>query len=448
MQALRDVVSTLAEELQIPGVAVGLLYEGREEHAFHGVTSIDNPLPVDERTLFLCGSTTKTFTATVVMQLVERGLVDLAAPVRTYLPGFRVEDEKAASSVTVSQLLNHTAGWDGDFFKNTGEGDDALERYVAAMAGLRQLTRPGEAVSYNNAAFAIAGRLVETVTGKPYEVAVRTLLLEPLGLENTMFLSRQMMTRRFAVGHQRLQDGGTTVLPLGIPRGANPEGGLATTTRDLITWARFHLEGEPSVLATEVALRMREPTAHAPGWSSGDAVGLSWLLDDVGGLRVVGHGGAMPGQLSLFKIVPERSFALVSCTNCAPVGSAFNERVMRWAWETVLGSPIPEPATVSRSAEEVGPFVGRYETVANVVTVAPNGEGITLEVVDRPEVLAELEIDPEQEPPIPFLFCAGDGERIICTTPPYRGSTGFFVRDGDGVVTALNAFGRHTVRTG
>jgi len=246
----------------------------------------------------------------------------------------------------------------------------------------------------------------------------------------------------------RHQDGGTTVLPLGIPRGANPEGGLATTTRDLITWARFHLEGEPSVLATEVALRMREPTAHAPGWSSGDAVGLSWLLDDVGGLRVVGHGGAMPGQLSLFKTVPERSFALVSCTNCAPVGSAFNERVMRWAWETVLGSPIPEPATVSRSAEEVAPFVGRYETVANVVTVAPNGEGITLEVVDRPEVLAELEIDPEQEPPIPFLFCAGDGQRIICTTPPYRGSTGFFVRDGDGVVTALNAFGRHTVRTG
>ncbi len=174
MRALRDVVSTLAEKLQIPGVAVGLLYEGREEHAFHGVTSIENPLPVDERTLFLCGSTTKTFTATAVMRLVEQGLVDLAAPVRTYLPGFRVEDEEAANSVTVLQLLNHTAGWDGDFFKNTGEGDDALERYAAAMAGLRQLARPGEAVSYNNASFAVAGRLVETVTGKPYEVAVRT----------------------------------------------------------------------------------------------------------------------------------------------------------------------------------------------------------------------------------------------------------------------------------
>ena len=447
MEPLADVVSTLAEELQIPGVAVGLLHDGQEHHAFHGVTSIENPLPVDERTLFLCGSTTKTFTATAIMRLVEQGRVDLDARVRSYLPEFRVVDQDAANAVTVLQLLNHTAGWDGDFFKNTGEGDDALERYVEAMAELRQLTQPGEAVSYNNASFGIAGRLVETVAEMPYEEAVRTLLVEPLGLEDTLFFSRQMMTRRFAAGHQRLQDGGTSVMPFGIPRGANPEGGLATTTRDLVSWARCHLEDGDSILSPELARTMREPTVRAPGWSAGDAVGLSWLLSDVAGLWVVGHGGAMPGQLSLFKTVPERNFALASCTNAQPVGSAFNERIMRWAWETVLETPIPEPETVARSADDVTPFCGRYETVANVVTVAPSGQGISLEVIDRPEVLAELGIDPEQEPPIPFLFRAGEGDRIICTEPPYRGSTGFFVRDGDGAVTALNAFGRHTVRT-
>ena len=447
MQAFSDLVSTLAEELRIPGVAVGLLHDGQEHHAFHGVTSIENPLPVDERTLFLCGSTTKTFTATAIMRLVEQGLVDLDARVRAYLPEFRVADEEAANAVTVLQLLNHTAGWDGDFFKNTGEGDDALARYVEAMAGLRQLTLPGEVVSYNNASFGIAGRLVEKVTGTTYEAAIRTLLLDPVELEDTLFFTRELMTRRFAVGHQRLQDGGTTLLPYGIPRGANPEGGLATTTRDLVAWARFHLEDGGSILSPELARSMREPTVRAPGWSSGDAVGLSWLLGDVAGLWVVGHGGVMPGQLSLFKTVPERRFALVSCTNAHPVGAAFNERVMRWAWETVLETPIPEPETVSRSAEDVTPFCGRYETVANVVTVAPSSEGISLEVIDRPEILEELGIDPEQEPPIPFRFRAGDGDRIICTEPPYRGSTGFFVRDGGGAVTALNAFGRHTVRT-
>jgi CubicO group peptidase (beta-lactamase class C family) len=442
VQALEDTVSSLADELKVPGVAVGLLQDGEEHYAFHGVTSVDNPLSVDERTLFLCGSTTKTFTATALMLLVDEGRLDLEDPVRAHLPDFRVEDEDAARTVTVLQLLNHTAGWDGDFFRNTGDGDDALARYVEAMAGLRQLVPPGEAVSYNNASLAVVARLVEKVSGMPYEAALRELLLGPLHLDDTLFFSRELMTRRCAAGHQRLQDGGTAVQPYGLPRAENGVGGLATTTRDLIAWARFHLRDERSAI-----VRMREPTVDAPGWSYGDAVGLSWLLDDIAGLRVVGHGGAMPGQLSLWKMVPERGFALAACTNCHPTGGAFNERLMRWAWETVLDAPISEPETAARSAEEVQPVCGVYETVANIVTVAPKGDGISLEVVDRPEVLKELGLDPEQEPPVPFLFRPGEGDRIICPSGPYRGSKGFFVRDGGDQAAALNAFGRYMPRT-
>jgi CubicO group peptidase (beta-lactamase class C family) len=412
------------------------------------VTSIDNPLPVDGRTLFLCGSTTKTFTATVIVRLVEQGVVDLDATVRTYLPDFRVEDDHAAASVTVRQILNHTAGWDGDFFKNTGEGDDALALYIEAMAALQQIARPGEVLSYNNASFGVAGRVIEQVTETPYEAALRTWLLEPLGLEDTLFFSRELLTRRFAVDHQRLQDGGTTVLKGGFSRATNPVGGLATTIRDLIAWARFHLGDGAGIVSSELVRLMREPTVRAPGWAAGDAVGLGWLLSDVGGLAVVGHGGATTGQLSLFKTVPECGFALVSCTNCSPVGGAFNDRIMRWAWETLLETPVPEPETAPRSADEVEAVCGRYETVASVITAARSGEGISLEVVDRPELLEELGVELEQEPPVPFLFSARDRDRIVCLTPPHRGSTGFFVRDGDGAVTGLNAFGRHTVRTG
>jgi CubicO group peptidase (beta-lactamase class C family) len=190
------------------------------------------------------------------------------------VPELRVEDEEAAASVTVLQLLNHTSGWDGDFFRNTGDGDDALARYVEAMSGLRQLTRPGAAVSYNNASFGVAGRLVERVTGSPYEAALRELLLGPLDLQDTLFFSRDLVTRRFAVDHQRLQDGGTNLLPFGFPRATNPVGGLATTTRDLIAWARFHLGHGDSLLTPELARRMHEPTVEAPGWSQVVAVGI------------------------------------------------------------------------------------------------------------------------------------------------------------------------------
>lgn len=448
MDGLQEAVSALAEELDVPGVAVGVLQDGREAHICHGVTSLENPLPVDERTLFLCGSTTKTFTATAVLRLVERGLVDLDAPARTYVPELRVADENAAASVTVLQLLNHTSGWDGDFFRNTGDGDDALARYVDAMAGLQQLTRPGEAVSYNNAAFAVAGRLVENVTASPYETALRELVLEPLALEHSLFFPRELLTRRVALDHQRLQDGGTTLLPFGFARATNAVGGLATTTRDLIAWARFHLDGDDSILSRELLRRMQQPTVEAPGWSQGDGAGIAWLLADVAGLRVVGHGGATLGQLSLFKMVPERHFALVSCTNCGPVGADFNERIMEWAWEELLGAPIPEPETVARTADETAAYCGRYETIASIMDITAHDGGLSLLVVDRPELLEEFGVELEQEPPVPFRFLAGLDDRVVCTTPPHRGSNGFFVRDGTGRITAINAFGRHALRTG
>jgi CubicO group peptidase (beta-lactamase class C family) len=125
---LQDKLAGLAAELGVIGVAVGVLLDGQEMYAFSGVTSVENPLPVDAGTLFQGGSTTKTFTATALLRLVDQGLVDLDAPVRSYVPEFRTKQPEVGEQVTVLQLLNHTAGWDGDLFAETGNGDDALAR--------------------------------------------------------------------------------------------------------------------------------------------------------------------------------------------------------------------------------------------------------------------------------------------------------------------------------
>src|SRR5437016_2433374 len=120
-KVLQDKVEELASELEVPGVAVGVLHDTETQYAVHGVTSTENPLPVDLDTLFQFGSTGKTYTATAMLRLVEQGKVDLDAPVRTYLPDFRLKDEDVAQKVTVLQLFNHTAGWQGDLMDNTGE---------------------------------------------------------------------------------------------------------------------------------------------------------------------------------------------------------------------------------------------------------------------------------------------------------------------------------------
>ncbi|MBO0838390.1 MAG: beta-lactamase family protein, partial [Actinobacteria bacterium] len=181
-QQLQAAVTEAAERLAVPGVAVGVFLDGAEHYAVHGVTSVENPLEVDTGTLFQFGSTGKTYTATTIMILVERGLIELDAPVRQYVPELRLKDEETASKVTVLQLLNHTAGWAGDLLDNTGSGDDALAKYVELMAGLEQVTPLGSTVSYNNASLSLAGRVIEKVTGKTFEEAMKELLFEPLGL--------------------------------------------------------------------------------------------------------------------------------------------------------------------------------------------------------------------------------------------------------------------------
>jgi CubicO group peptidase (beta-lactamase class C family) len=108
-----------------------------------------------------------------MMRLVEQGKVDLKAPVRTYLPDFRVQDEAVSRTVTVWNLLTHTSGWEGQV-SGPDRGEDTLRNFVATtMPDLMQLAPPGAAWSYNNAGFSVAGRVIESVTGTSINRAVR-----------------------------------------------------------------------------------------------------------------------------------------------------------------------------------------------------------------------------------------------------------------------------------
>src|SRR2546421_6376235 len=165
---LGKVVEAAMKEFDVPGVSVGILHEGKELTAGYGITNIEFPLPVDDETLFQIGSTTKTFTATAIMQLVDDGLVDLEAPVRSFLPKFRVSEEAIGDQILVRHLLTHMGGWLGDYFDDVGRGEDALRRIVSRMASRTpQLTPLGKWWSYNNAGFYVAGRIIEVVTKKP-----------------------------------------------------------------------------------------------------------------------------------------------------------------------------------------------------------------------------------------------------------------------------------------
>jgi CubicO group peptidase (beta-lactamase class C family) len=389
------------------------------------------------------------------MRLVEQGTIDLASPVRTYVPELRLKDEQVAHDVAVLQLLNHTGGWDGDLFEDTGEGDDALERYVARMATIEQVTPLGFTVSYNNASLGLAGLLIQRVTGMTYEQAVQELVLEPIGLAKSMFAAKQIMTHRFSQGHRRLPDGTTELTrPWDMGRFAAPMGGLASSVTDQLAWARFHMGDGTApdgarVVEAETLRRMQRPTVECPGNALGDAVGISWLLRDVEGVRVVAHGGDTAGQHSIFEMVPDQGFAITSLTNCGPNGGEFNEKIFRWAFEAYLGVVITDPEPLRLDADALGVYVGRYETIATVMTVAPGDGVLQVEAKTRPELLEQFgETESDDEPPIPIGLLPGEGDRYIVPEGSAQGMRGYFTRDEDGAINGMHIGGRFAKKTG
>lgn len=447
---LRAAVREAADELGVPGVAVGIYHQGSEQYAFHGVTSTENPLPVDASTLFQFGSTGKTYTATAIMRLVSSGQVELEVPVRRYVPELTLKDEATAQNVTVLQLLNHTAGWDGDLFDNTGTGDDALERMVARMVRLEQVTPLGTMVSYNNAALSLAGRIIEKVTGKTFEDAMTELIFEPLGLSSSFYFPTDVMTRRFVAGHNWLPDGTVTVArPWALPRGANPAGGITSNAADLIKWARFHLGDGTAADGTrvlpETLLRgMRTPTAESPGNAVGDAVGIAWWLREAGDVQVVGHGGNTIGQDSSFDMVPEHDFAVICLANSSPNGGQFNKRIWRWALRTYLNVEERDLDLAELTEAELLPYTGRYETIADIAEISPGAQGrLLVATSSKPEILAELGIqeDPDM-PPFSIALLDQPGDAYMVTDGPMRGRRGFFTRSSEGVITGIHLGGR------
>lgn len=184
---LAKFVEETAEKFKIPGVAVGMWVDSKEVYACHGITSIENPLPIDKDTLFVLGSVTKTFTATALMRLVAEGRVSLDSPVRQYVPELKLADEQSAEKITILNLLNHTSGLDWRVDIDSGEGDDALAREVAKLAELKLIAPPGTRASYSQAGFDLIGRIIEKVTGKTYEQAVASLIFKPLELSHSFF---------------------------------------------------------------------------------------------------------------------------------------------------------------------------------------------------------------------------------------------------------------------
>lgn len=431
LNPLQSLLDSEATSRCVPGAAVGVLLDGTEHVLTTGVASSDAPAPVTADTLFQIGSTTKTITATAIMHLVERGLLDLDGPVRRYLPGFRLSDERAAEELTIRHLLTHTGGFLGDVDDGATWDTDALAASIRSYDELPQLFPPGLTASYNNAGFRLLGRVIEVVCDEPYENAVSRIVLGPLGMDSSFFFPWDAATRPHAVGHTVRDDGPHVAHTWGLFREAMPEGGLLSSVRDQLRYAAFHLGlggEEPVTSATRELMRAEHVRVGAP-WAG---IGLPWLLDDRAGLRLVTHGGNIGNlQLSTFVLVPERGFAVTTLTNSAP-GKALGELVTDWCLEHLLDAKPERTRLTLRDPEPR--YAGSYDAGQWTVEV---DEHLTARFVLRPAlVAAEVEGFPDMR-----LALVEGGDDLTLAADPSR-RIGRFLRDDAGQIAFLHLAGR------
>ena len=304
-------------EYRVPGVGLGLFAAGQLHLRGFGVTNLDDPQPITGDTLFTIASISKTVTATAVLRLVESGRVDLRTPMRSYVPGFRVLDDETSRAVSPWHCLTHTPGWEGQL-STEDRGADALAHFASTiMPTLPQLARPGEAWSYNNAGFALTGRLLEAVTGRSIHDALRELVFAPLGLTRTFTRLTDAMTYRQSLGH-RDRAGKTEVIRPFQTTSSTTAGGVITSLADLMAYARLHLGdgrapgGAPYLSRATLDLMQ---TAQVRKHGTTDEMGIGWHLRTVGGVATLAHGGTLNGHCLLLQLVPSRHLAFTVLTN-------------------------------------------------------------------------------------------------------------------------------------
>ncbi|MCD9197498.1 serine hydrolase domain-containing protein [Aeromicrobium wangtongii] len=282
---------------RLPSVVAGIVRSGALVWSGAAGTTdarVDGPVPTAD-TQYRIGSISKTFVAVEVMRLRDAGLLDLADTIGAHLP------EVPFGHVTIAQLLTHTSGMqaetNGDWWERTEGGDWAS--LLASGIGLR--FTPGTAFHYSNVGYGVLGELVSRLRGVPWQDAVRTGILEPLGMSRTTTRPQAPSAPGLAV--HPLADL-VHVEPEHDAVSMAPAGQLWSTVQDLSRWAAFLGGRTGDVLAPETLTEMLHPVAvnDVPGTPWVGAHALGWQMWNVAGRRLAGHGGSMPGFLANLRI--------------------------------------------------------------------------------------------------------------------------------------------------
>ena len=316
---LDDFMSEQMSKLHVPGVTFYLVQNS--ELFFtkgYGYANLEQQIPVvADKTLFRVGSISKLFTATAIMQLVEKELVNLNDDVNKYLRDFQLENNYP-KPVTIANLLTHTAGLDdrlvGTFTSDANKLVPLGEHLAATMP--KRVMLPGEVISYSNYGYALLGYVAELVSGKPFKQYVSEHILQPLEMHHSSFARPCSFANDLSIGYQYQPKDNYQAWSCQydlIP----PASSLSTTATDIAKFAIAHLQygkyKSSRILKENTARQMQQQQFTHDSRLPGICWGFieSWYNQQL----AIQHGGEMPGFTSLLYLFPNHDLGLFISSN-------------------------------------------------------------------------------------------------------------------------------------
>ncbi|OHX52943.1 hypothetical protein BB776_01925 [Planococcus salinarum] len=348
LDRVTDYITEMMEAQPTAGVSVAIVKDGDIIYSRgFGHSQLQPERPIDGDTQMSIQSISKNFAALSVMQLVEAGLISLDDPVVKHLPYFRTKEKEQSDRFTIRHILSHTAGFPPDlgignmiapnireiFSDTPTEFQEALDDYrlteeeINRMNSREDVTRwfekvelaypVGQGWDYCTDAYVIVADVIEKVTGDSWEKHLAEKILVPLQMKRTtadaLAVQKDENSARYYLGDEQAET------PFPINSIAAPIGYLYASANDLARYLRFHLNGDPTVLRSDLIEEMQKPVHQvSEEWRFGSEVrsyGLAWFTDVYKGVKVVEHGGGQMAVRSLMTMAPQLGLGVVVLLN-------------------------------------------------------------------------------------------------------------------------------------
>ncbi len=322
----------LAEEMarwQIPGVGLGIIANGEVIFADgFGQRDIANSLPVDTDTLFAIGSCSKAFTTFGMGLLVDEGKLDWDAPLRDYLPEFRLYDPVASDNATPRDIVCHRIGLPRHDLVWYGS-DATRQELVATLRHLKPSKSFRSTWQYQNLMYMLAGYLIERISGQTWEDFTRERIFKPLGMTTSQFSVIDSAANPNAARPYDLKKGALVEIPYANIDAIGPAGSINSSIREMLSWLAMQMNGGQhngeALIKAETLAEMHTPqmlmriTPDIPWYGISEiahtSYGLGWAIQTYRGRDMIRHTGGIDGFISSVSFFPDEGVGAVILTN-------------------------------------------------------------------------------------------------------------------------------------